>query len=73
MTSRTSIAPMAFRLRRAMLADVDLAAPPDRADQLVRVEIVGPAVGGGAADGVPVDRGAAVAVDRRVAAEIANA
>ena len=69
-TSRTSIAPMAFRLRRAMQGDADQADLLDRAGQVVRAAIAGRADGAGAAVGVLPDR--AVVVDRRAAVEIAK-
>jgi hypothetical protein len=68
-TSQTSIAPMAFRLQRAMQADVDRAGLADNADR-VAAAIAGRVDGADAAEDVPVDR--AVAVDRRAAAEIAK-
>ena len=67
-TSRTSIAPMAFRRLRAMQADVGQADRAAQADPVVRVAIVVRADGGGGADGVPVGR----AVRLRAAAETAK-
>jgi hypothetical protein len=70
MTSRTSIAPMALRRLRAMPVDAGLAGRADRAGRVDReaAEIVVPADGAAAADGVPVG----LVVVRRAAAETAR-